>query len=199
MKISSREQALLNALEVIRRKKERITIIEFAKRSGYSHRSALQRYPTLRKALHDYCVVEAGRRHLPAPRADLVERAAQERESRAQTRELARLRARLAAAEGQIAEHVVAVADRETLVQERDALRGIVSALVAQIAQRSVVRAQDIERDILAVAGQFVEGLPPVPAAEAPAKKPAKSVAKTKTKAKAAPTRTPLRLERGEA
>jgi hypothetical protein len=59
--------------------------------------------------------------------------------------------------------------DYEAVRQERDALRGIVSALVAQMAQRSVVAAVEIERDLLDVASRFVEGVPASPPSKPPA------------------------------
>jgi hypothetical protein len=39
----------------------------------------------------------------------------------------------------------------------------VVSALVAQMAQKSVVRAVEIERDLLAAAGALVSGVPVEP------------------------------------
>jgi hypothetical protein len=183
MKISAREQELLNDLEVIRRNGQRITIADFVKRSGYSYRSGIQRFPTLRQALHDYCVVQPGRRHLPAPRADVAERAMQEREAKAQAREMEGLRKRLDEAEARIATQAAAAADHDAVTRERDALRAVVSSLVAQIAQKSVSRAVDIEREILVVAAKYVEGIPTEP--PPPATPRAKG------------TRTALRLAKG--
>ena len=160
MSISPRERELLGMLEVIRRNRERITIADFARRAGYRHKSGLQRFATLRAALHDYCVVQRGRKHLESPRADVAARTARERESVAQTQEIGRLRRRLDEALARIAQREESLERLAAVERDRDALRGIVTALISQIAQTSVKRAVEIERDILAVAAQYVEGVP---------------------------------------
>lgn len=161
--VSAKERALLEKLEVIRRSGERVTITEFARRVGYKHKNALRRYPTLREALHRYCVQQPGRRHLASPRADLAERARRDKALAAREREIKRLEAALAKAEAHMAKQRGELEALATVVRERDALRGMVSALVAQMAQRSAVRAPEIERDLLAIAAAHVEGPPSEP------------------------------------
>jgi predicted DNA-binding transcriptional regulator YafY len=53
--MTSRERELLELLEVIRRNNESLTIADFARRAGYSNKTALRHFPTLRRALHEYC------------------------------------------------------------------------------------------------------------------------------------------------
>lgn len=178
--VSAREQELLELLQGIRLANESITVVEFARRAGYTltdkksgrvrgNKSALQRFPTLREKLHEY-IGRVGREHLQTPSAE----GALRRELAARGDEAKALRARLADAEERAAafdqEAQAAREARRTAEEERDQLRGMVSALVARMAQTSVVHAPVLESKLVEIARRLVPGLadPAAASAEAP-------------------------------
>ena len=154
--MTRRERELLEKLEEIRRAGERLTIADFLKRTGYRDKTGIRRFPVLRKALHDYCVVRSGRGWLNAPAAGRE----LERQVEEQDREVARLR-RIAGEVDELRARVAALmGQRDTLAQETGMLRALVSALAAQITGRNIKRAQEVEAELLRVVQTIISDAP---------------------------------------
>lgn len=174
---SSVEAKLLKLLETRRRKGERFTIAQFVRDAGYANRSALRRFPTLKKELYDYCVSQHGVRGLPKPsewkalehhnkqlrlEADALER---------RLDELPRVQERL----------MSTVQEAVRLKAENGALRALVSAVVSHMAQRNLRDASELEDMLRGVALQLVpEAGQPMPGAEASVVKPLRRAVRRK-------------------
>jgi hypothetical protein len=152
--VTPREQELLNRLEVIRRTRERITIIGFARLVGYANKSALRHFPVLKKELADYVeqVTPHGNTRGRTSSVKALEAQVErlERELRRRDKQLERI----PILEGKVA----ALEQEKTLSQnERATLRGMISTLLAFIAENKIESAAFIEARLVALAASLID------------------------------------------
>jgi hypothetical protein len=155
--LSARERELLEQLRGYELRGERISVKEFARRAGYADKAGIQRFRILRAALHAYAErtgARAGQTVQPmSEQVDLQRQIAVRDEEIARltaaNAELPTLREQLGAAEEA----------RKAVEQDADRLRAMVSALVAFMGARSVVRAREIESELRAAASLLVPDL----------------------------------------
>lgn len=152
---ATREDELLADFESRKQRGERFSIAEFCQQHDYASAKGIRRFSRLRVALHTYCRAGA-RDHVQLP--DRI--AALHRDLAAREAEVVRLRDRLSVVTELEMRLEIVEAARVQATFEAGQLRAMVTALVFQIAPRSVKRAAMIERTLLEVAQSLVPGLP---------------------------------------
>jgi hypothetical protein len=153
--VTPREQELLNDLEAIRRTGKRITIVGFAKKVGYANKSALRHFPKLKKELADYVeqftpnVNTRGQTSSVKALEMQVERL--ERKLRRSEKQLERI---------PILEGEVAALEKEKSLSQIElaTLRGMISILIAFIAENKIESAVFIEARLTALATALIDG-----------------------------------------
>lgn len=143
--MTDRERALLELFETMRRSGETFSQTEFVRRAGYANRSALRHFPTLRRLLNDHTAA-SGRQRIPLA-------CSAPRDTADATTEWQRALNRALVERDATREQVYHLENqRQSAERECKALRGLVSGLIAYMAQCDVPRAVDIERQLLELA-----------------------------------------------
>jgi hypothetical protein len=144
--VTPRERELLNMLEVMRREGKHTTIVGFARAAGYANKSALRHFPILKKELADYVEKHASpvgtRSRTSSVRALETQVERLERELERREKKLKRI---------PILEDKLAALEKEKtyLQAEQVVLRGMLSTLVAFMAENNLETARLIESRLL--------------------------------------------------